>query len=144
MLGIRPNGVTIYRTNAIKGSTLVIMEAIDEQQELRIDKSKTYYGDIRFERPDGIIVPAKDIYLYGEVDFSNKDDIANIERFNLINPDGEWIYSNIDFDKGTFTTIDGKAKMYQTWNCLDWFKYCHILIGKPARIIVYKNPKLKK
>lgn len=117
------------------------MEAITEQQENRIDKSKTYYGDIRFEHDDGVIVQAKDIYLYGELDFDNPEDIHNIERFNLINPDGEWMYSNVNYDKGNFTTIDGIAKQFQTWNALKWFRYCHILIGKPKRIIVYKCPK---
>lgn len=120
------------------------MEAITEQQENRIDNSKTYYGNIRFERYDGTIVQAEDIYLYGELDFNNPEDIHNIEYFNLINPDGEWIYSNIDYDKGNFTTIDGIAKQFQTWDALKWFKYCHILIGKPKRIIVYKCHKRMK
>ena len=120
------------------------MEAITEQQENRIDKSKTYYGNIRFERDDGVIIQAKDIYLYGELDFNNPEDIYNIERFNLINPDGEWMYSNVNYDKGHFTTIDGIAKYFQTWDALKWFRYCHILIGKPKRIIVYKCPKRMK
>lgn len=120
------------------------MEAITEQQENRIDNSKTYYGNIRFERYDGAIVQAEDIYLYGELDFNNPEDVYNIEYFNLINPDGEWIYSNIDYDKGNFTTIDGIAKQFQTWDALKWFKYCHILIGKPKRIIIYKRPKRMK
>lgn len=120
------------------------MESITEQQETRIDKSKTYYGDIRFERDDGVIVEAKDIYLYGEVDFDNPEDIRNIERFNLIDSEGGWMYSNVDYDKGNFTTIDGHAKTFQTWNALRWFIYNHLLLGKPKRIIVYKCPQCMK
>ena len=86
------------------------MEAITEQQENRIDNSKTYYGNIRFERYDGDIVQAEDIYLYGELDFDNPEDIYNIEHFNLINPDGELIYYNIDYDKGNINTIDSFVK----------------------------------
>lgn len=116
----------------------VVMEPITEEQELRIDKSAKYYGAIQFERKDGVIVAAKDIYLYGEVDFNN-DDLDLIERFKLIDEDGNWIYSNFDYEKGNFTTIDGIAKGYPTWNLINWFKYCHVLIGKPQRIIVYKR-----
>ena len=116
LLGIRPNGVTICRIDGIKDKGTIVMEAITEQQENRIDNSKAYYGNIRFERYDGTIVQAEDIYLYGE----------------------------LDFDKGNFTTIDGIAKQFQTWDALKWFKYCHILIGKPKRIIVYKRHKRMK
>lgn len=115
------------------------MEPITEEQELLIDKSAKYYGAIQFERKDGVIVAAKDIYLYGEVDFNNDDDLDLIERFKLIDEDGNWIYSNFDYEKGNFTTIDGIAKDYPTWNLINWFKYCHVLIGKPQRIIVYKR-----
>lgn len=115
------------------------MEAITEEQEHRIDRSANYYGAIQFERKDGIIVAAKDIYLYGEINFNNDDDIELIKRFKLINEDGNYIHSNFDYEKGNFTTIDGIAKTYPTWDLINWFKYCHVLIGKPQRIIVYKH-----
>jgi hypothetical protein len=144
LLGIRPNGITLCHTDYYKGKISVIMEAITEEQETRIDKSKIYYGDIRYVRNDGTVIQAKNIYLYGEVDFNNKDDISNIERFNLIDEDGGIIYSNFNYDKGHFITIDRIAKSFPTWNPVLWFKYCHCLIGKPTRIIVYRNPKFIK
>lgn len=123
------------------------MEAITEQEEQRIDNAPKYYGEIRHVRSDSYIIPAKDIYLYGEVDFNNDDDIDNIERFNLINMDlnaCNWIYSNFNFKEGYFTTIDGIAKGYPTWNALKWFMYKYVLLGKPQRIIVYKCPIVMK
>lgn len=146
LLGIHPNGVMICRSNSIKDKDkkIIVMESITEQEENRIDNSKTYYGDIRFERDNKIIAQAKDIYLYGELDFNNPEDIHNIELCNLINPNGEWIYSNINYDEGNFTTIDGIPKQFQTSDAIKWFKYCHILIGKPKRIIVYKRDKYIK
>ena len=48
------------------------MEPITEEQEIRIDKSAKYYGAIRFERKDGVVVIAKNIYLYGEVNFEKR------------------------------------------------------------------------
>lgn len=117
------------------------MESITDKEEQRIDKAPKYYGEIRHVRSDNYIVPAKDIYLYGEVDFNNQDDIDSIRRFNLIDTDYcgcNFIHSNFDFDKGCFTTIDGIAKGYSTWDVIKWFMYNYVLIGKPKRIIVYK------
>lgn len=118
------------------------MEAITEKEEQRIDKSAKYYGEIRYVKNDDIIISAKHIYLYGEVDFNNEDDLANIEKFDLIDNDIEarnLIYANFDFEKGCFTTVNGIAKTYTTWNPILWFMYNYVLIGKPQRIIVYKK-----
>jgi hypothetical protein len=109
------------------------MEAIDEQQEKRIDNSKKYYGSIRYDKEDEVIV-GSNIYLYGEVDLNNEEDLELIENFNLIDSTGGRIYSNFDYKDGKFTTIDGIAKQYTTWNPVLWFSYCHVLIGKPKRI----------
>ena len=144
LLGIRQSMI-LCRIELIKGKLSgVYMESITEEQEARIDKSAKYYGEIRYERTDGVIVDAKSIYLYGEVNFEDENDLYQIERFNLIDSDGNHIYNNFDYDKGCFTTIDGYAKTYPTWNPITWFKYCHCLIGKPQRIIVYQNPIIKR
>lgn len=142
LFGIRPNGMIICRTDTFgRHPVNVVIEPLTEEQENRIDKSSKYFGSIRFERNDGVVVDAKDIYLYGEIDFENLEDCNLIEKFNLINDEGCWIYSNFDYDKSRFTTIDRHNKCYPTWNPLLWFKYCHCLIGKPKRIIIYKYRK---
>lgn len=123
------------------------MEAITEKEEQRIDNAPKYYGEIRHVRSDGYVIPAKDIYLYGEIDFNNEDDINNIKRCNLIDMNlntCNWIYSNFDFKKGCFTTINNIVKGSPTWNALEWFKYKYVLIGKPKRIIIYKCPIVMK
>ena len=140
---MRPNGVILCHSELIKGKpSSVIMQAITESQEQRIDNAPKYFGEIRYEREDKTIIPAKDIYLYGEVDFSNKDDVEYIKKFDLIDKgdNSNWIYSNFDYDKGCCTTIDGHLKGSPTWDCIKWFKFCYILLGKPKRIIVYKCP----
>lgn len=144
LLGIRQSMI-LCRIETIKSKHVAVyIEPITEEQEIRIDKSEKYYGAIQYKRDDGVIIDAKSIYLYGEVNFEDKNDIYQIERLKLIDEDGGYIYSNFDYDKGQFTTIDGVAKSYPTWNPLTWFKYCHCLIGKPKRIIVYKTPFIKK
>ena len=119
------------------------MEPITEKEEERIDKSSKYYGEIRHVRSDGYIIPSKDIYLYGEVDLDNDEDINNIEKFNLIDSKSSacnWIYSNFDFENGCFTTIDGIAKGYPIWDAFTWFLFNYVLLGKPKRIIIYNYP----
>ena len=61
-----------------------INENITKEQEIRIDNSPKYFGEIRHERENGDIVLANDIYLYGEVDFNNIDDLKYIEKFKLL------------------------------------------------------------
>lgn len=119
------------------------MKPITEEEENRIDKSKIYYGSIRYDN-NGEIIKAEDIYLYGTVDFNSNEDLDFIERFNLVDERGNHIYSTFDYNKGCFTTINGIPKMYETWDAINWFKYCHCLIGKPERIIVFKDNKIIK
>lgn len=122
------------------------MEPITKEQEIRIDNSSKYFGEIRHERENGDIILANDIYLYGEVDFDNIDDLKYIEKFKLLfnEPNSNWIQSNFDFDKGCFTTKEGIAKGSPTLDPIKWFKYNYVLIGKPQSIIVYKKHPLNK
>ena len=122
-----------------KKKILIIMSPITEQEEKDIDKAEKLTGAIYYKKADGKIVEAKNIYLYGEVDFTNKDDIALIKKFNLIDEEGAFIKTNFDFTNGNFTTVDKKSMDSITYNSLLWFKYCYCLIGKPTRIIVYKD-----
>ena len=39
-------------TDSSKGNRIVVMEAITEEQEARIDKSKQYFGSIRHTKED--------------------------------------------------------------------------------------------
>lgn len=143
ILGIHPKGTILYRSKIInhKGYVIII-EPIIAKEEEDIDKSSEIYGSIRYITKDNIIIPAKDIYLYGEVDFNNNNDLDNIRQFGLINDEDDAynaVYSNFDFEKGTCTTINGIIKNHPTWNPVEWFKFKYVLIGKPKRVIVYRK-----
>lgn len=136
-------GTILYRSKFIgRKGYVVIMEPITAKEEEEIDNSSEIYGSIRYVTKDNIIIPAKDIYLYGEVDFNNDDDLNNIRQFNLINDEDDAynaVYSNFDFEKGICTTINGIIKNHPTWNPIEWFKFKYVLIGKPKRVIVYRK-----
>lgn len=146
LLGIRSKKAILCHSEVMKGvHSYIIMEEITEEEELRIDKSHKYYGEKQYERKDGIIIQDKNIYIYGEVNLKDENDINIITSFNLINHDYDknWVHSNFDYERGVFTTIDGVAKTYPTSDPILWFKYNHCLIGKPKRIIIYKRIKTK-
>lgn len=138
MLGIEKKGTVLCHFDIGVQRTVVIMEPITEKQEERIDKSKLYYGSIRFEKNKEIIIPAKDIYLYGDVDLNSEEDINYIKKFNLISDNGDWMYSNFDYDRGNFKTIERIHKGYTNFDPIKNFKLAHCIIGKPKKVIVYK------
>ena len=55
------------------------------------------------------------------------------EVFNL------GVYSNIDYNKGTVTAIHGQIKWAETTDPVLWLKQKHLMIGKPAKVVVYKG-----
>lgn len=121
------------------------MDCLTDEEEKIMDKRKDSNGQVFYETKDGHIINNNDIILYGDINFDNKEDVELIKRFNLINEDesGNWIYSNFNYDKGNFIQIDYINKGYSTWNALLWFKFKHCLIGKPNKIIVYKDSRNK-
>lgn len=138
VLGIRQK-VTLCRIKSIKDKYFnVYIEKITEEQENNIDKAINKYGEIKYKINDKTIIGAKDIYLYGEININDDNDLDQIERYNLIDDKGGIIYSNFDYEKGKVTIYDNIIKCYNTWDVIDWFKFCYCLIGKPERIIVYR------
>lgn len=117
----------------------VIMKGINKDEEDIIDKFiNNEYTTVDLD--DIHISNSKHIYLYGEVNVKDKKDINIIYNFDLINHDiDNYIYSTFNYDKGTISINGPVVKRYPSRNCLDWFKFHHCLIGKPQRIIVYKN-----
>lgn len=138
LFGIRKKGTILCHFDVGSNRTTVIIEPITEKQEERIEKSKLYYGSIKFIKNKDIVIPAKDIYLYGDVDITSEEDIKYINKFNLISDLGDWFYSKFNYNTGDIFSDEGIFKGYTTFNALDRFKLCHCMIGKPKKVIVYK------
>ena len=121
--------------------SVVVMQAITEEQEVEIDKSseENAYKRSRFYIDDTLMVEGKEIYAYGEINLKEKDDINLIESLNIIDDEvmgcRNVIPTTFDYAKGT---IKGVNPWSHTWNKLEWFKYHYCMIGKPKRIIIYK------
>ncbi len=137
------NMTRLCLTDSSKGNRIVVMEAITEEQEARIDKSKQYFGSIRHTKEDGQIIDRKDIYVYGEINFNSEEDCNILNHFHLLDNDNSFVYSGFNYDKGTIVLKENKVKWYQTTNNIKWLQFNHCLIGKPERIIIYKIDKKK-
>lgn len=115
----------------------VMMMPITEQQETFIDKNQ--YLDIEENT-----IQKNQIYVYGEVNFS-QDDLNKIDRIgNIVPEDGGWIYSNLNLDTGEVAIEGYVPKMYQTFDPVLWFEYNYVKLGKPKRVIIFKCPKTLK
>lgn len=129
--GIRKRAILCRSNDFVK--TVVVMIPITEEQEKEIDDNS--YIDI-----NNLRIAANSIYCYGNIDITNNDDLKSIEKFDLINKgdDDNYIHSNYDYEKGE-VKYEGKIpKTYPINDAVEWFKYNHLLIGKPERILIYK------
>jgi len=110
----------------------VYMQSITEKQEAKLDEEKSIIlavgGDI-------INVSKESIYCYGEINSNNEDDARTIIRFNLVNEDGTCIHSNINEQ---YQTIKPPTFVFSTNPLLVW-DYSYTLVGRPKRIIVYRQ-----
>ena len=137
LFGIRKK-VLLYRSNNKLDKYEVYMESITKEKEDEIDNSIDDNDNLSFYKNDELIAFGKDIILYGVVDFSNNSDIAVLNKYKLINEEHAIVHSGLDYDTGIVELTEGRFRKHQTFNPVKWFKYNHILLGKPKRIICYK------
>lgn len=123
----------------------LIMEEITEEQEKEID-IRGDIDEIYYITKSNIKIPAKDIFLYGEIDLESHSDLELIRKADIVTQEvnnAAVIPSNFDYESGfVYTDKEGQYKVYNTWNKVNWFKYNHCLIGKPKRVIIYRINKV--
>lgn len=119
------------------------MVGIDDKQEAAIDRAKRIHGEPIYRVGDEVVAKGDSIIMYGDVDVNDKEDANMISQANLVNEDnnGNPIPSKFDYDTGT-CVANGKVQRYfDTTDAVLNFKYHHVLIGKPSKVIVYKVHK---
>lgn len=124
-------------------NNFLYIEGLDKNEELIIDKSKQD-ENIVFTTKDGFVLHPCDIYLYGELDLNNEEDINLIKSKDLLSDDvwsNSILFSDMTDDGVVTSNEEGIFKKYPTWDRLKWFMYNYILIGKPKRIIIFKVTK---
>ena len=140
IMGIRSKAI-LNRTS----NNYLVMQSITEEEELAIDNAMDSDDIVRFVLEEKYIIPTRDIFLYGQVDITKDSDCSIVKNSKIITEEinnAANIPSNFDYETGdVYSDEDNIFKCHDTWNKLDWFKFNHLLIGKPERIIIYKIDK---
>lgn len=124
----------------------VYIEAIDEKTEENLDKQIKIRGFYKYQTIDKYIVDNNDVLLYGEINLDNKEDINYLDKFKnyILNSWDEcnFLYSNFNYEKGEITMDESRGAFIGTnfvANHIKWFKQQYCILGKPKRIIIYKQ-----
>ena len=126
------DGHTIRRT---------IMIPISEQEEKDIDNIKD--STLKFQRGTmSFSVSMKDIYCYGEVDFTSIEDLNQIDSFNFLDylgASGINIYSNYDYKTHSCKAPNRRLLWTETWHPAVVAQMAHGYLGKPQRILLFNE-----
>ena len=135
LIGIRKRAI-LCRFNNYAKEVAVMIPLTDEQVEELETNRKIIINDKT--------ITSDNIYCYGDIDLSDKENVEYIKKFNLINQDdfSNTIHSNFNYEEG-IVKYEGKIpKTYSTDNVILWFKYNHLLIGKPKNVLIYRCKKV--
>lgn len=139
LLGIRKRVILCHIKERI--DQVVVMVGITKEQEDTLEQTERLV--LEDEPFNGIEISRKSVICYGEIDIDNEEDVKCIIKFDLLGH-GETdntVYSNIDFEKGTVSFEPPYPKDYQTQDPILWYRYNHLLIGKPERVLIFKMNK---
>ena len=118
-----------------------IMIPINEDEELLIDNIDKQ--TLHFHRGNRTFsVQMRDIYCYGEVDFTDKDTLDKINNFNFLDHleiVGACIYSNYDYKTHSCVSPKRYCLWTETWHPAVLAKMAHGYLGKPKRILLFNQ-----
>ena len=121
------------------------MEKLSDRDNELLDASMELDTQPNFLIDGKYFVPKRDIFLYGEIDLNNSDDLELIKDTDIMTDEinqASNIPSDFDYETGdVYANNEGIYKCHDTWNKLDWFKFNYCLLGKPSKIIIYKINK---
>lgn len=122
---------------------VVVMEGISKEENDIMDKEQRTKGAATFKALK-VPIPSYNVLLYGKIDFDDKADIKFFKQFeNKIYNKSEinhFVYSNLDYNRG-IVKYDELRRAFVGHNCPDliiWLKQCHVELGKPKYICVYR------
>lgn len=132
--------VNINRNNR-SSKELIVMTHISKQEEDLLDEGK----DIKVNRGNRTFdVTARNLYCYGEVDFSDgSDDLMKINTFNFLNHlnnfTGVSICSDYDYEHHECHSPIKEYRWTHTWQPARLCQYAHGCLNKPKRIVLFRT-----
>lgn len=133
-----------------KAEYAVFMEAITKDDERKIDEQNNTKGVFSFKTLKGNIINNNNTYLYGSINLNSKKDIDYLLKFGkaILNPYDyhNWYYTSFDYETGIITYNENRGS-YLGINFISdvikWFKFHYCILGKPERVIIYKQKNKK-
>jgi hypothetical protein len=123
-----------------KTNILIFITYLTEEDEKQIDEGKTITitrGDREF------IIHPNSVYCYGSVNFNDDaEDLDIVEGFDFLNHTtevGVKIPANYNFERHECKSNIGRVKWTETWNPAELAQYAYGCIGKPDRIVLFKQ-----
>lgn len=117
------------------------MIPINEKEEKDIDNIGKH--TLIFHRGDkSFTVSMKDIYCYGEVDFTDDDIMNQIDNFGFLNyleDMGIHIYARYDYQTHTCRSPKKHCLWSETWSPAKLTQMAHGYLGKPKRILLFNE-----
>lgn len=117
------------------------MIPIDEDEEKLIDNMNR--TTIRFHRGDRTFsISTRDIYCYGECDFTDKNTLNRIKNFKFLDflgAVGVHIYSRYNYKTHSCSSPKRHCLWTETWNPAELAKMAHGYLGKPKRILLFNQ-----
>lgn len=127
-----------YRTERL-AKDAIIVTALTKAEEEELDNKKPITinrGDLSF------YVTPEQVEVYGIVDFAtDSSDMKTVSTFGWLSNRiyaGMPIPAKYDHENHCAYSDLKVARWSETWNPAEALRYCHGLIGKPERIIVFK------
>jgi len=142
------NMMSRYRRRILNRSNdgIIVLQELTEKEENQIDTSMIKYGRLTYLLDNKYKIDAKHIYLYGDIDLNNEEDLFFLNKFSSIICDeyspSNFIYSNLDYNTG-IVSAEPERNQYIGYTCMNykkWFEYNYLLIGKPKKVIIYSIP----
>ena len=127
---------------------MVVMEGISDKMNFDMEQEQRKYGKASFKSFNHN-VPTYDVLLFGKINFKDKKDTKLLKKFESrlwdVADISHFVYTNLDYETGTVhkKENDDVFKGYQTMDIITWLKQCHVVIGKPQYICIYKYPRGK-
>lgn len=117
------------------------MIPIDEKEEKDIDNISD--STLTFNRGDTTFhVTMKNIFCYGEVDFTNIDDLNQIDSFGFLDYlgiQGIHIYSRYNYKTHSCSSPKKHLLWSETWRPSVVAQMAHGYLGKPQRILLFRE-----
>lgn len=118
----------------------IVITWISKEEEALLDEGK----ELKIERGNRkFVINEYNTYCYGIIDYKLGSNDSNvIATFNFLDSlifRGVFVPSNYDYDTHSCTSPKPFYQHYETWRPEVLAQYCHGVLGKPKRTVLFRQ-----